>query len=280
MLIRINSSYVLKQIMDNIDIKRNLNLVKYSKKLQKRLDLDIFDYKRFSGTYIIEENGYITEYNGGNDYIIYEGGFSNGKRNGKGKEFNKEYKLIFEGEYSEGQKWKGYIKEYNDNGKLIFEGDYLCGINGKGKEYDNINGELLFEGEYLNGKRNGNGSEYKYVPKEKPNYFYNENSYYRNENFILKRITLFEGEYLNGERKKGKEYNYDEKLVYQGEYLNGKKHGKGKEYNNDGSLKYEGEYLNGQRHGKGAEFDNYNNYKFEGEYLEGKKMEKEKNTIV
>ena len=47
-------------------------------------------------------------------------------------------------------------KEYDDNGRLIFEGEYLNGIkNGKGKEYDD-NGNIFFEGEYLNGKkRNG-----------------------------------------------------------------------------------------------------------------------------
>ena len=55
---------------------------------------------------------------------------------------------------------KGLIKEYNYwNDKLIFEGEYLNGQrNGKGKEYDY--GELIFEGEYLNGKRNGKGKEY------------------------------------------------------------------------------------------------------------------------
>ena len=32
-----------------------------------------------------------------------------------------------------------------------------------------------------------------------------------------------EGEYLNGERHgKGKEYNYERKLVFEGEYLKGK----------------------------------------------------------
>ena len=58
---------------------------------------------------------------------------------------------------------KGLIKEYNDyNYKLIFEGEYLNGErNGKGKEY--YDGKLIFEGEYLNGKRwNGKGVEYQY----------------------------------------------------------------------------------------------------------------------
>ena len=56
---------------------------------------------------------------------------------------------------------------------------------------------------------------------------------------------------MNGERKEGKEYNYDEKLVYEGEYLNGQRNGKGKIYNNDSELIYEGEIKNGKRHGKG-----------------------------
>jgi len=42
---------------------------------------------------------------------------------------------------------KGNIKERSDNGKLIFDGEYINGEkNGKGKEY-NSNGELVFEGE-------------------------------------------------------------------------------------------------------------------------------------
>ena len=41
------------------------------------------------------------------------------------------------------KKWKG--REYYKNGKLLFEGEYLKGKrNGEGKEYYFI-GELLFE---------------------------------------------------------------------------------------------------------------------------------------
>ena len=55
-------------------------------------------------------------------------------------------------------------------------------------------------------------------------------------------------EYLNGKRNgKGKEYNDDNKLIFEGEYLNGKRNGKGKEYNDDGKLIYDGEYLIGKR---------------------------------
>ena len=52
-------------------------------------------------------------------------------------------------------------KEYDNNSILIYEGEYLKGLrNGSGKEYNNINGQLIFEGEYLNDMRNGKGKEY------------------------------------------------------------------------------------------------------------------------
>ena len=62
-------------------------------------------------------------------------------------------------------KKNGGGKEYNVNGKLLFEGKYLNNLrNGKGKEYyddrDNDGRDKLllkFNGEYLNNKRNGKG---------------------------------------------------------------------------------------------------------------------------
>ena len=37
-------------------------------------------------------------------------------------------------------------------------------------------------------------------------------------------LSIFEGEDLNGERNgKGKEYDYNGKLIFEGEYLNGEK---------------------------------------------------------
>ena len=49
-----------------------------------------------------ENDGTIKEYNAYNDLLIYEGEFKEGKRNGRGKEYNNERKLIFEGEYFNG----------------------------------------------------------------------------------------------------------------------------------------------------------------------------------
>ena len=101
--------------------------------------------------------------------LIYEGEYFNGKKHGQGKEYNKNG--IYEVEYLNGEKIsEKYIskikkqneikKEYYKNEKLKFEGEYLNGNrNGKGKEYDTF-GILLYEGEYLNGMRNGKGIEY------------------------------------------------------------------------------------------------------------------------
>ena len=131
---------------------------------------------KFEGKFLNDKkwNGLIYDMDGN---FIFE--IKNG--NGKGKLFNFNGDLFFEGELKD-----GYFKNGNFylNKELISSGEYLNGKiwNGKGKEY-NKNSILIFEGEYLNGKRHGKGKEY-------------------NE----KRL-LFDGEYLNGRRSgKGKEY--------------------------------------------------------------------------
>ena len=67
-------------------------------------------------------NGFAGEYDNGS--LIFEGEYLNGKRNGKGKEYNFNY--IFEGEYKDGER------------------------NGRGREY---NLGSTYEGEFLNGKK-------------------------------------------------------------------------------------------------------------------------------
>ena len=206
---KIKSTYILKIVFTYVDDRRKLNLIKFNKKIQSILGLNLIDFRRFSGRYKVEEYGKIKEYNSYNNRLIFEGQYSNEKRNGEGKEYNEEGKLIFEGEYLDDKRWKGVEKEYDeDTGKLIFEYEYKNGNIDEGKEYDKYNGELLFSGKYLNGKRNGKGTEYKCNPCERYNYDSNYYLYSSRNNF--KNIIIFEGEYLNGERKEGKEYNYDE----------------------------------------------------------------------
>ena len=230
---------------------------------------------------------------------------------GKIKEFLYSYNW-FEGEYLNGKK-NGKGKEYNDNNQLIFEGEYLNGErNGKGIEYDYDN-DIKSEYEYLNGFLNGDAKMYKnghliFEGKYFNNYKKEGKEYYMNGKLE------YEGEYLFDNKWNGK--GYDEKgsliyelkkgngnvkeyeltlgiLIYEGEYINSKRHGKGKEYHNNGKIKFEGEYLKGREwtgkgynedeviiyeinQGKGYLKEFYQNdekkqLKFEGEYSYGRK---------
>ena len=105
MLEKIKSSFILKKIFNCTDNKVKFKSVLYNKKIQKKLGLNLIDFRRISGKYIEEEKeGYAIEYNSYNNNEIFKGYYLNGKRNGKGKEYNDEGKLIFEGEYLDGKK--------------------------------------------------------------------------------------------------------------------------------------------------------------------------------
>ena len=84
---------------------------------------------------IKDGKGNIKEYNFYSK-LLFEGEYLNGKRNGKGKEYNYENdKFEFEGEYLNGKK-NGKGKEYYKDGKLMFEGEYSNGERQKGKKYN------------------------------------------------------------------------------------------------------------------------------------------------
>ena len=225
------------------------------------------------------------------DKVIFEGEYLNGKKHGKGKEYTLDGKLKYDGEYYNGEKWKGKAWNYYANGELEYEGEYLYGklngkynyfyrggikksegnyLNGKKcgkiKEYDK-NGKLIFEGEILNGiKWNGKGYD--------DDIYEIKNGCGIMRNYYNNGEIEFEGEYINGERNgKGKEFNYNGKLKFEGEYKNGKRNGFGKELYTNGKIDFEGEYLNGEKNGKGKEFffDKNDVLKFEGEYLNDKR---------
>ena len=188
---------------------------------------------------LINGKGKIKEYQFGR--LKYEGEYTNGKRNGLGKEYDYDGNLEFEGEYLDGKR-NGKGKEYY-NKKIEYEGEYLNGKrNGKGKEF-NYQGKIIFEGEYKLGDRwNGKG--------------------YDGQNNIVYELKNGKGKVI--------EYYFNEIIKFEGEYLNGKKNGKVKEYNENGKLIFEGEYLNGERNGKGKEYYSNGKIKCDGEYLEGK----------
>ena len=168
MLIKIKSSFILTKTFNIINNRRKFKSIVYNKKLQKKLGLDLIDFRRFSGKYKLEKDGKTKIYNSYNNKLIFEGHYYNGKREGYGEEYNDNGKLIFEGEYLKNKRWKGKEKVYNEDDKLIFEYQIANGIiNGDLKEYNKYNSELLFQGKYVNGKRNGKGKEYNIFSKGK-----------------------------------------------------------------------------------------------------------------
>ena len=123
MLDNIKSTYFSLILFSFIDEGQKLKLIKYSKKMQKFLNISIIHYQHFKGKYIIyEQYGKAKEYFGFNNRIAFEGEYLNGQRNGKGKEYYENGELEFEGEYLKGKR-NGKGKEYNCH-HLIFEGDY------------------------------------------------------------------------------------------------------------------------------------------------------------
>ncbi len=98
-LANIKSSYITKGIFSYLEQKQKLDMIIYNKELQKILNVNIEDYKEMSEKYRIGERdrkGKEYDYDG---EVKFEGEYLNGKRNGKGKEYDDEGRLEFEGEY-------------------------------------------------------------------------------------------------------------------------------------------------------------------------------------
>ena len=151
MLAKIKSIFFVKILLTKVKEGIKLDLIKYNKYIQNLIDININNYKIFSGKYIIyENNGKGKEYNSYNDELLFEGEYSNGKRHGKGKEYDENLEIIFEGEYSNGKR-NGKGIEYYSDGNILFEGEYLNGKRWNGIGYDG-NNNFAFE------IKNGNGS--------------------------------------------------------------------------------------------------------------------------
>ena len=216
------------------------------------------------------------------------------------KEYNDKGKLIFDGEYKDGKKYKG--KEYNDEGKLIFDGEYKEGKKYKGKEYEN--GFLTFDGEYdieTGTKLNGQIKNYFYYEgckrlvfeaEIKEGKLLNKTSYESNGT-VYGKIINGDGKGIDIQSYKPRCYDtfkgfngefircYD---TFKGEfkdwkYYTGKiLHRSVKRYRNFDNfleikkynyVKFEGEFKNGNYY-KGNEYNQNNKLVYEGEYKDGK----------
>ena len=78
---KIKSLYITKLLFFYLDEGNKLELIKYNKSLQNKLDIDIINYKIYSGRYIIyEENRKGKEYKSISDKLCFEGEYINGKK--------------------------------------------------------------------------------------------------------------------------------------------------------------------------------------------------------
>ena len=197
----IKSIIIMKKLFTYLNEEIILKIIKYNKRIQRKINISLIDFKLISGKYIIyESNKLMKEYNSFNDELLFEGEYLSGKKNGKGKEYFYN-ELIFEGEYKNGKR------------------------NGKGKEFDSGQlGQLIFEGEYLNGKK-WTGIGYHtvidnnlYKPESDNYYNLNFKKIDEKENILIKNI-IYE---LKDGKGLVKEYNGN-KLIFEGEYLNGKR---------------------------------------------------------
>jgi len=101
----IKSSYIIQYIFSFLNENQKLIMIMHNKELQKKCSIDIEYYKKISRRQkFIEKNGKGKEYILGTNRLVFEGEYLNGRRNGKGKEYNYYGELEFEGEYLKGKR--------------------------------------------------------------------------------------------------------------------------------------------------------------------------------
>ena len=93
MLHLIESSFFIQILFSHIKVKNKLKIAKYNNSLKLELNINLTTYKFFTGKYIIyEEKGKGKEYDGYNNYLLFEGEYLNGERNEMGKNIIMEMK--------------------------------------------------------------------------------------------------------------------------------------------------------------------------------------------
>ena len=145
MLVKIKSTFFYSRLFCHLNEKIKLSILRYNKYLQKFLDINLINYRIFSGKYIVYEGEGEGErkgegkrkgkiYDGYNNRLIFEGELLKGEKNGKGKEYDEDGYIEFSGEYlnvkrilKENESKDGFLSQYNIQHKLVFQGFYLNG---------------------------------------------------------------------------------------------------------------------------------------------------------
>ena len=97
---KIKSVIIVKRVFSFLDEKTKLSLINHNKKIQKKLNIDIENFKKESQRYrIILENGKGQEFLINTNYLIFEGEYKNGKKHGIGYEYYYNKNLTLDEEY-------------------------------------------------------------------------------------------------------------------------------------------------------------------------------------
>ena len=103
-IFKIKSLINIKMIFSFLIEKKKLILIIYNKQIRNKLGIDEGKYKKLRKREIRgERNGKGVEYDLSTFLITFEGEYKNGKKDGKGKEYEFN-KLKFEGEYKKGKR--------------------------------------------------------------------------------------------------------------------------------------------------------------------------------
>ena len=262
---------------------------KYNGIYKIKMNNQIYSYYFFNGKII---NKYVEPLN----EIIYEGEYNNNLKEGKGKEFNIQGKILFRGEFKNGYRYIG--KEFNENGQLIFDGQYKKGNQYKGikREYnDNL---LKCEYEIEDGlkiKKNLDGQKKEIIEERieknkivKENKDKNEKLYKGNNNH--KHQIIAGGKYQKIYKYNGKEFNDKGELIFDSRYLDGKNPYKVERENkklkqflkqNKKDLIFDGEYKDGKKwNGKIIEINSNSLKKYECTQKNSEILFKEKKEYI
>ena len=206
---------------------------------------------------IIEGQG-TTTWPSGDRYV---GNFKDGKRSGQGT-YNFASGAKHVGENLNG-KFNGIGKEYSKNGKLLYEGNYRNGkLDGFGTKYYT---DGKYVGMWKEGKRAGDGKFYNIEGKLAYDGLWKDDKSVNKWSLSTKASSTgcVKGNCNNGWGK----YIYDNGS-YEGFFMNNSKNGYGTYLWNNGD-QYFGNWRNNIRHGFG-QYIWKNNTKYEGEWTNGK----------
>jgi hypothetical protein len=222
----------------------------------------------------------------------YVGGFKNGEYHGKGKIYDWEGYVTFDGNFDNGSK-QGYgrsvnyyqepvfgdgsITRYNTAVRTVYEGMFKNDKhNGEGYLAEYTNNQLLvsiYTGTFTEGEKDGEGVLLLFA-KDKISAYYS-GGWFKGKHYGIgidsSEKGLFIGEFKNDLRDgEGtaywSEYSTNTKLpvlLYTGKWKNGKRDGHGIEYDLKGKPLYEGDFTNDYRNGPGKL------YKPDGSFTEG-----------